>query len=112
MILLILVGIYAVVVKRIRVTHSLQLTGARARNFGLTLIIGAIPATVVLNVVIRPLLPRVILSDRLFASFANVGFLALVIFGTAWFFRDRGGHDTPPREFDTASTHGVSARLG
>src|SRR5205809_5263236 len=93
MILLMLVGIYAVVAKRIRVTHSFQLTGNRARNFGLTLIIGAIPATVVLNLVIRPLLPRVILSDRLFVSFANVGFLAVVMFGTAWYFRDRGRED-------------------
>lgn len=93
MILLILVGIYAVVAKRIRVTHSFQLTGERARNFGLTLIIGAIPATMVLNLVIRPFLPRVILSDRLLVSSANVLFLAVVMFGTAWAFRDRGKED-------------------
>jgi hypothetical protein len=88
MILLILVGLYAVVAKRVRVTHSFQLSGERARNFGVTLMIGAIPATVVLNRVIRPFLPRAILSDRILPSFANVVFLAVVLFGTAWYFRD------------------------
>jgi hypothetical protein len=90
MILLILVGLYAVVAKRVRVTHSFQLTGERARNFGATLIIAAIPATIVLNRVVRPFLPRAILSERLPLSVVNVVFLAVVLFGTAWYFRDPG----------------------
>jgi hypothetical protein len=90
MILLILVGLYAVVAKRVRITHSFQLTGDRARDFGVTLMIGAIPATLVLNLVIRLFLPRVILSDRILLSFVNVIFLSVVLFGTAWYFRDRG----------------------
>jgi len=89
MILLILVGLFAVVAKRIRITHSFQLTGNRARNFGVTLIIGAIPATLALNLVIRPFLPRAILTDRVLLSLVNVVFLAVVLFGTAWYFRDR-----------------------
>ena len=89
MILLILVGLYAFVTKRVRITYSFQLTGSRARDFGVTLMSAALPATLFLNIVIRPFLPRVILSDRILLSFVNVGFLAVVLFGTAWFFRDR-----------------------
>jgi ABC-type cobalamin transport system permease subunit len=88
MILLIMVGLYAVVAKRVRITHSFQLTGSRARNFGMTVMIGAIPAALFLNLIIRPFLPRSILSDRLLLTFVNVGFLAVVLFGTAWCFRD------------------------
>ncbi|MEA2345177.1 MAG: hypothetical protein QOF63_3346 [Thermoanaerobaculia bacterium] len=103
MILLILVGLFAVVAKRVRITHSFTLTGDRARNFGATLIIGAIPATLVLNLVIRPFLPRVILSNRMLLPFVNVVFLAVVLFGTAWYFRDHGDQQVstgvePPRD--------------
>jgi hypothetical protein len=89
MVLLILVGIYALIAKRIRVTHSFQLTGVRARNYGLTLILLAFPATLFVNLVIRPLLPLMILSNRMLLSLANVSFLALVLFGIAWLFRDK-----------------------
>jgi hypothetical protein len=93
MILLFLVGLYAVIAKRVRITHSFQLTGSRARDFGVILMIGALPATLFVNFVIRPFLPRAILSDRILLSFVNLGFLAVVLFGTAWFFRD---HPEPP----------------
>ena len=88
MILLISVGLYAIARKRVRITHSFQLTGSRAHDFGVTLIIEALPAWFLVNIVIRPFLPRVIWSDRILLSFANVAFLAVVLFGTAWFFRD------------------------
>lgn len=89
MVLLFLVGIYALVAKRIRVTHSFQLTGVRARNYGVTLVLLAFPATLFVNLVIRPFLPLMILSNRMLLSLANVSFLALVLFGVAWLFRDK-----------------------
>jgi hypothetical protein len=95
MVLLILVGIYALIAKRIRVTQSFQLTGVRARNYGLTLILLAFPARLFVNLVIRPLLPLMILSNRMLLSLANVSFLALVLFGIAWLFRDKTPTDSP-----------------
>jgi hypothetical protein len=89
MILLILVGLYAIARKRVRITHSFQFTGSRANNFGVALIIEALPARLFVKYLVLPFLPPAILSDRLLLSFVNVAFLAVLLFGTAWYFRDR-----------------------
>jgi len=89
MILMMIVGIYALAAAKIRFTRDFQLTGKRARSYGATLIVLAIPATIGVNLVVRPLLPSVVLSNRVILSIVNVLFLAVVMFGLAFVFRDR-----------------------
>ena len=88
MILMIIVGIYALAAGKIRFTRTFQLTGQRARSYGLTLLVLAIPATLGVNLVVRPMLPAIILSNRAVLSIVNVIFLAAVMFGLAVLFRD------------------------
>jgi hypothetical protein len=89
MILMIIVGIYALAAGKIRFTRNFQLTGRRARGYGGALVALAIPATLAVNLIVRPLLPSVVLSNRAGLSIVNVLCLAVVMLGLAAFFRDR-----------------------
>ena len=89
MILLLIVGIYALVTKRVRVTRSFTLTGECARIFGIVLVAGAIPYTLLLRAVLPEIIPHAILRDPFLFRLVNLIALALALFGSAFVFRDR-----------------------
>ena len=89
MILVLLVGVYALVSPNIRVTHSFKLTGRSARLYGALLIVLAVPVSFVLNIVYRLIVPSTIRLQPLVRPVANVLFLAIFMFGLAALCRDR-----------------------
>jgi hypothetical protein len=102
--ILLIVGVYALVTKKVRVTRSFTLTGESARVFGFVLVIGAIPYALLVGAVIPWIVPRSILRDSVLVKLLNVMILAVALFGTAFVFRDRppntqvptGPPDAPP----------------
>ena len=83
MLLLIAVGIYAVVRQRISISRRLSLRGKAARSYGLSLIALAVPLAIIVNFVIRPILPAAILTNLLFLSIFNTACLAVIGLGLA-----------------------------
>jgi hypothetical protein len=96
MILMVIVGVYALVAAKIRFTRSFQLTGKSARRYGVALIALAIPATLAVNIVVRPLLPSIVLSNRAILAVVNVLFIGTIMLGLAALFRDREPVMTKP----------------
>ena len=88
MIVMILVGVFALVRRRVRVTHSFTISGDRAKQFGLVLVIGAIPYTLLVRAVAPYIIPSGILRDPVMSRLLNVGILMLPLFAMAFAFRD------------------------
>jgi hypothetical protein len=83
----IIIGIYAIAAARLRFTRTFELTGQRARAYGLTLLVLAIPAMWTLNNVLLRLGRVTILSNHSVVLSLNFAFFALLILGVAVPFR-------------------------
>ena len=57
MLLIAAFAIYVIVTKRLRITRSITVTGMRARNFGISLLVLAIPLSIGVGALLRAVLP-------------------------------------------------------
>jgi len=89
MILMIIVGIVVLITKRIKITRHFVISGSQAKSYGIALIAVAIPATILLNVVARLWIPRWVLASPIYRPLMNATFLAAVMLGLAFYFRDK-----------------------
>jgi hypothetical protein len=84
-------AIYVIVTKRLRITRSVTVTGERARNFGIALLVLVIPLSLLIRIVLSAILP--VLPTQLRAwpwpSLVGVVLFAAPILAMAYSFRDQ-----------------------
>jgi hypothetical protein len=79
MIGMIILGIIVLAMGKLKVTRSIVLVGKRARWYGLTLIISAIPFTLIVGGLIAAVTPESVLANPVLRRFINYGlFIAYV----------------------------------
>lgn len=91
MLLIAAFAIYVIVTKRLRITRSITVTGDRARNFGITLLVIAIPLTIAVRVLLAAIFPVLPSGLRVWPwpqAFGVVLFCGTIL-ATALYFRDQ-----------------------
>lgn len=98
MIGLIIIGIVVLALGKLKLTRSLVLVGKRARWYGLTLVITAIPFTLIVGGLIGAVTPESVLTHPLWRRVINYGVLIAYLVLLALPFRERAtpGNDNPP----------------
>ena len=106
MLLIAAFAIYVIVTKRLRITRSVTVTGTRARNFGISLLVLAIPLSLAVSAFLRGILPVLPAPLRAWPwpSAFGVVLFAGAILAVAFYFRDLPedpatvprGSDAPP----------------
>jgi len=83
-------AIYVIITKRLRITRSITVTGIRARNFGISLLVLAIPLSVAVGALLRAVLPAFPHALRVWPwpSAMSVLLFCGAILGVAFYFRD------------------------
>ena len=89
MILLLLVGIVVLIVGNIRVTRSFRLTGSRARLYGATLILVALPVTFFSRLMVPPVLSAFHIDNVIGYQISNLVILATTFILPALAFRSK-----------------------
>ena len=89
MIALILIGLIVLIIGKVRLTRSIRLTGKRARWYGLSLLVTAIPFTLVVGTVVAYITPESVLSSVLWSRVINYGLLISYMILLALPFRQR-----------------------
>lgn len=88
MLLIAAFAIYVIIVKRVRITRTFTLTGAKARTFGITLLVLCFPVLVVINLVLGAVLPDFVLQTPFLPKLLVVALFGAFAFGLAAYFRD------------------------
>jgi len=89
MILLMLIGILVMAVGRLRLTRSLVLVGRRARWYGLTLFLTAIPFTLIVATINAAIMPASALVHPAWRRVINYGLVIAYLVLLALPFRER-----------------------
>jgi hypothetical protein len=89
MILLIIIGIVVLAVGKLKVTRTFVLVGKKARLYGLTLVITAIPFTMLVGGAIAAVTPESVLAHPLWRRLLNFGLLTGYLLVLALPFRER-----------------------
>jgi len=76
---MIIVGIILLAVGKLRLTKSLVLVGKKARWYGLTLVITAIPFTLIVGGLIAAVIPESVLAHPVWYRAINVGVLSVYL---------------------------------
>ena len=96
MLLITAFAIYVIVTKRLRITRSVTVTGDRARNFGIALLVVAIPLSIATSTLLRAILP--VLPSELRAwpwpSAFGIVLFAGAILAMAFYCRDQPDEST------------------
>ena len=109
MILIAIFAIYVIVTKRLRITRSITVTGTRARNFGITLFVTALPISVAVGKLLRSIFPLLPVSFRgwPWPSLASVTLFCGSILVMALYFRDLPEEPEPSATVSEASQTGA-----
>lgn len=82
MLLMIIVGIVVLIAGKLKLTRSISLSGRRARWYGATLILTAIPFTLLFGGLLAVLLPESVLGHPVYRRVLNyavlIGYLVLL----------------------------------
>jgi hypothetical protein len=89
MIALLLVGLIVLIVGKLRLTRSIGLTGKRARWYGLTLLLTAIPFTLLVGTAVAAITPESVLTHPLWSRIINYGLVIAYLVLLALPFRER-----------------------
>lgn len=89
MILLVIIGIVVLAVGKLKLTPSLVLTGKKARWYGLTLMLTAIPFTLVIGNLIAAVIPEALLAHPVGRRIINYSLLIGYLLLLALPFRER-----------------------
>jgi hypothetical protein len=92
MILLIIIGIVVLIVGKLRLTRSLVLVSKRARWYGLTLVITAIPFTLIVGGLVAAVTPESVLTHPVWRRLINYALLIAYLVLLALPFR---AHEKP-----------------
>jgi hypothetical protein len=114
MILCLIVGLFALLRKRLVVSPGFVLAGSAARRFGITVLALTIPFVLIANVVARVVLPSELLQSRVAMSvFSNV-LVAFVLLGLAYSFRysNEGLEEVEEVEEGAPVSHGRCEKCG
>ena len=90
-------AVYVIVVKRVRITRSITISGERARLFGITLLAAAIPLSFGIGLALRLLLPRALTVWPIPQILYVVAFAAAVI-AIAMSFREKAPEAAAPSD--------------
>ena len=93
MILLMIIGIVVMAVGKLRLTRSLVLVGRRARWYGLTLFLTAIPFTLIVATVVAAITPESVLTHPVWRRVINYGLVIAYLVLLALPFRERPKDD-------------------
>ncbi len=83
MILMIILGVVVLIVGKIKITRRISLTGKPARTYGISLIVLAIPVTLVSRQLAGPLLSGLGMATPVSYGVLNILVLAIAIIGPA-----------------------------
>ena len=89
MILLIIIGIVVLAVGKLRLSRSIVLVGKRARWYGLTLVLTAIPFTLIVGGLIAAVTPEPVLAHPVWRRVINYGLLIAYLVLLALPFHER-----------------------
>ncbi len=95
MLLIAAFAIYVIIVKRVRITRTFELTGADARNFGISLLLLFFPVLVAINLVLGAALPQVVPQVPFLPKLLVVAIFGAFAFGLAVYFRDEPKTSVP-----------------
>lgn len=93
MLLLIIIGIVLLAVGKLKLTRSIVLTGKRARLYGLTLVITAVPYGLIVGGIIAAVAPEAILANPGLRIAMNYALVITYLVLMALPFRDRANPD-------------------
>jgi hypothetical protein len=89
MIALLLIGLVVLIIGKLRLTRSIRLAGKRARWYGLTLFVTAIPFALLIGALVRSITPEAVLINPLWGRVINYGIAITYLVLLALPFRER-----------------------
>lgn len=97
MLLIAAFAIYVIITKRLRITRSITVTGKKAREFGIALLVITIPLAASISALLRTILPALPMELRVWPwpSVFSVVLFSATILAMAFYLRDQPEETAP-----------------